>query len=73
MMKLCEVSRDGEFSLIGDPRVLYTAMMGIRVKLVTLAGIGSIHATQIALRYCCVRRQFSTIERVRDERKVIDY
>ena len=73
MMKLCEVSREGEFSLTGDPRVLYSVMMAIRMQLVMFSGITSMLATQIALRYCCVRRQFSTLEGVRDERKVIDY
>lgn len=31
MMGLCEVSRDGDFELKGDPRVLYSVMMAIRM------------------------------------------
>merc|ERR1719469_1347052 len=73
MMKLVNVSREGDFSITGDPRVLYSVMMAIRMQIVQYAGIVTMHATQKALRYCCVRRQFSTLQGVRDERKVIDY
>ena len=73
MMKFCEVSRDGEFSITGDPRALYSVMMGIRMQIVFYSGRGSLVSTGLALRYCCVRRQFSTQEQTRDERKVIDY
>lgn len=31
MMGLVDVTRDGEFSLKGDPRVLYSVMMAIRM------------------------------------------
>ena len=34
MMGMCEVSRDGEFSLKGDPRVLYSVMMAIRMQII---------------------------------------
>lgn len=73
LMKLCEVSREGEFSIKGDPRVLYSVMMAIRMQIVQYSGISTMLATQIAVRYCCVRRQFSTLQGVKDERKVIDY
>ena len=73
MMKLCEVSREGDFSIKGDPRVLYSVMMAIRMQIVFFSGPTSMLATQTALRYCCVRRQFYTVEGERDERKVIDY
>jgi len=33
-MNVAELSRDGTFKLIGDPRVLYTIMMMIRTKIV---------------------------------------
>ena len=56
MMKLCEVSREGDFSVTGDPRVLYSVMMAIRMAIVGWAGITTMVATQTTLRYCCVRR-----------------
>ena len=73
LMGLCEVNREGEFTVIGDPRVLYSVMMAIRMQIVSSAGLVTMWSTQTAIRYCCVRRQFSTIQGSRDERKVIDY
>jgi len=61
LMGLCDVSKEGELSLKGDPRVLYSVMMAIRSSLVN--SVGSLYlaqASKIAIRYCCVRRQFST-------------
>jgi len=73
MMGMCEVSREGDFSLKGDPRVLYSVMMAIRMQLIWSSGIFTLTSAKIAIRYCAVRRQFSTQEGTRDERKVIDY
>ena len=73
MMGLCEVNRDGELSVKGDPRVLYSVMMGIRMLLVKGGGLVALLGVKIALRYCCVRRQFSTLNDTKDERKVLDY
>ena len=38
LMGLCEVSKEGELSLKGDPRVLYSVMMGIRMGIVASVG-----------------------------------
>jgi len=55
-MKYTKVDRDGQFSLDGDLRALYSVMMAIRVGIV----IGSSHMLQrgvlISLRYSSVRR-----------------
>ena len=49
-------------------------MMGIRMLIVQSQGmVFTMQATRNAIRYCTVRRQFSTQEGTRDERKVIDY
>ena len=56
-MGICEVSREGELSLMGDLRVLYVVMMNIRLYIVQ--GVGIVMSTQAArnaLRYFCVRR-----------------
>ena len=74
LMGLCEVSKEGELSLKGDVRVLYSVMMGIRMLIVqSMGAFFTILPTRNAIRYCCVRRQFSTQQGTRDERKVIDY
>ena len=57
LMGLCEVTKEGELSLKGDVRVLYSVMMGIRMLIVQSMGIFfSVLPTRMAIRYCCVRR-----------------
>ena len=57
LMGLCEVSKEGELSLKGDVRVLYSVMMGIRMLIVQSMGpFFTILPTRNAIRYCCVRR-----------------
>ena len=57
LMGLCEVSREGEMSLRGDMRVLYSVMMSIRMLIVSACGpVFTMLATRNAIRYCCVRR-----------------
>lgn len=74
LMGLCEVSKEGELSLKGDVRVLYSVMMGIRMLIVqSMGAYFTIQGARNAIRYCCVRRQFSTQQGTKDERKVIDY
>ena len=73
LMGLCEVSKDGELSLKGDPRVLYSVMMYIRMSIIRECGNLSMNATVIAMRYAAVRRQFSTQVGSEDERTIINY
>ena len=74
LMGLCNVTREGEFEIIGDMRVLYSSMMAIRMQFISeLGSLITIQATRNAIRYCCVRRQFATHENSKEERKVIDY
>lgn len=60
LMGLCDVTKEGEMSLKGDPRVLYSVMMSIRMMIVSGVGFSSLIGTKIAMRYCTMRRQFST-------------
>jgi len=49
-------------------------MMGIRMLIVQSMGVFfSVQPTTHDIRYCCVRRQFSTQMGTPEERKVIDY
>ena len=69
LMGLCEITKQGEFSIKGDARVLYSTMMGIRMLIVQSIGpYFTLQATRNAIRYCCVRRQFSTMEGTKEER-----
>ena len=57
LMGLCELSKEGELSLKGDPRVLYSVMMGIRMMIVQSCGpYFTVQSARNAARYCCVRR-----------------
>ena len=38
LMGLVDVTKDGEISLKGEPRVLYSTMMGIRMLLINAVG-----------------------------------
>lgn len=73
LMRVASLSKEGEFALQADPKVLYTTMMLIRTSIVIESPAGAIQSLLIALRYCAVRRQFSTLEKTKVERKVIDY
>jgi hypothetical protein len=73
LMGIFELSKEGELSLHGDFRVLYTVMMFIRILLTALSAHFSTMSTLICTRYCSVRRQFSTQQGTKEERKVIDY
>jgi len=74
LMGLCDLSKEGEFSIKGDPRFIYSVMMGIRCMMVTDVGpYCTIQSARNAARYCCVRRQFKTEHGSTEERKVIDY
>ena len=56
LMGLCEVNKEGELSLIGDPRVLYSVMMYIRMLFIAECGSFTMLGSLIGLRYCAVRR-----------------
>ena len=65
LMGMTNVEKDGEFSVVGDPRVLYSTMMLIRNRIVRLMHTGMFQALAIAFRYAVVRRQFATIDKSR--------
>ena len=56
LMRISELSKSGEFSIKGDPRVLYTTMMVIRLNIVTDVQTLNFLSCLIALRYASVRR-----------------
>jgi len=56
LMGFCTVNKEGEFSIEGDLRVLYTAMMHIRMLIVKESGVACMVPTKMGLRYSAVRR-----------------
>ena len=73
LMGMCRVEKDGDFSIVGDPRVLYSTMMLIRMHIVKGMNTYMFGALTIAFRYASVRRQFSTIHNQKVERPILDY
>jgi acyl-CoA oxidase len=73
MMKYTKVDRNGDFSIEGDTRVLYSVMMNIRTQLIYGAAESLSKGLTIALRYSCVRRQFKNTTGSKQETKLIDY
>lgn len=57
LMGICDITKEGEMSLKGDPRFLYSVMMGIRAGIVNGCGLYfTVQAARNAMRYCSVRR-----------------
>ena len=73
LMGIANVTKDGAFELKGDPRVMYTIMMTIRLKIVMSCPVFLQFGVQMASRYNTVRRQFKTYHGNKLERKIIDY
>ena len=72
-MKYTRVDKDGNFSVAGDTRVLYSVMMNIRTQIVWHCGWGLAKALLIGIRYSAVRRQFKNTAGSKQETKLIDY
>jgi len=73
LMKYVKVTKEGEFSVKGDLRVLYAAMLDWRVFIPFGAGKLLQQSCLIALRYSVVRRQFRNTEGSKLETKLLDY
>ena len=71
--RFSEVDKDGNFLIKGDLRTLYSVMLFIRVTISVLAPKTLAQALVIATRYAAVRRQFSTQDETKIERRLIDY
>lgn len=56
MMRFSEVDRQGNYNSLGDPRILYSIMLTIRVLMICHAPRALAHGLTIAGRYAVVRR-----------------
>jgi acyl-CoA oxidase len=73
LSRYSHVDKDGNFEIIGDMRLLYTAMSGTRVIVMLACFHSLMRATMVATRYAVCRRQFRNEEGTKRERKLIDY
>ena len=58
LSRYVSVDREGDFSIEGDIRIMYSTMMAVRKQLVLGAPFELSKALLIGLRYSIVRRQF---------------
>jgi hypothetical protein len=56
LMGIAEISKEGELSIKGDTRVLYSIMMVIRMNIVSDSTLANFFSLRTALRYAAVRR-----------------
>jgi acyl-CoA oxidase len=73
LSRFVSVNREGEFELLGDPRLLYQIMVMTRIMIMLGAGNALMRSCAIATRYAVCRRQFVVDKGQRRERKIIDY
>jgi len=69
--KYSTVTKDGEWKVRGNLKILYAAMMFVRESILEYCGEGISVGCQIALRYSNVRTQFKHTKN--EERTIIDY
>lgn len=73
LSRLCEVEKDGSFSIKGDYRLIYQIMLRTRQAVMNTAFLYTAMSCRFAIRYAVCRRQFRTLPGSREERKLLDY
>ena len=73
LKRYSEVLKDGTFIIKGDLKTLYSVMLYTRVSIAGWSPKALASSIQIATRYAAVRRQFSTQDGTKIERRLIDY
>ena len=73
LMRYTKVDRDGNFSVEGDTRALYSVMMSIRMMMFQHSASFLLRGCLISLRYSVCRRQFQNTEGSKEETKLLDY
>ena len=73
LKRYAEVDTEGKLQLKGDLRALYAVMLGIRVWITGYSAQNLAIGLTIGTRYAVNRRQFSTQDGTKQERKILDY
>jgi acyl-CoA oxidase len=71
LSRFFEINDDGEFQLNGNPKVIYSSMMGVRTFLLISSSVVLSKGVLIALRYSHLRKQFK--DENKHEIPVIEY
>ena len=73
LMKYSSLSKDGKYSIEGDPQMLYVVLLEGRINILKYSGYNLSKALTIAIRYAVVRTQFKDKHGTDKERQLIDY
>lgn len=73
LSRFTTISKEGKVSTVGNPKIAYSVMLGIRCNLLKYAFEGMMKFTLISGRYVNLRKQFRSIPGSSEERKLIDY
>ena len=73
LSRFTRVDREGNFSIEGDLRVLYSTMLSTRTAMLNGASNILLPALLIATRYSLIRRQFKNTPGSKKETVILDY
>ena len=73
LSRFVSITRDGEFSMNANPRIIYQIMVQTRIAITTGAAFVMHNCAKMAIRYAACRRQFATIKGSTQERALLDY
>lgn len=73
LSRFTEITKEGEFELKSDPRLLYQIMSLTRLSIILGCAFNLYRSGLVAVRYAVCRRQFSNQSGSKEERKLLDY
>ena len=73
LAKYTKLSRAGEFTVEGNPRIMYAVMLAMRILFLNECLYMTSISLTIGLRYALVRTQFSDKEGTEKERPIMEY
>ena len=73
LSRFAEITKEGDFELKSDPRMLYQIMSSTRLSIILGCAFNLFRSAVVAVRYAVCRRQFANIKGSKKERKLLDY
>ena len=73
LSRFTEITKEGDFELKSDPRLLYQIMSLTRLVIIKGCAFNLFRSGMVAIRYSVCRRQFSNQKESKEERKLLDY
>jgi acyl-CoA oxidase len=73
LSRYLSINEKNEVTMQGDPKVVYSIMMYVRLSLLSVVQNLTACSLTIAIRYSCMRTQFKTVKNNKEERPIIDY